>query len=661
MLDRSKGLNVGPAVALIATAVFLLSPLLSKVLPAGLVSYPDGAVLPISTWIGDGLNWLAHDAVIGSLKISAITRWMASVAETPMLALDTILNKGWMTGYGENVHRAVPPLSWLTISGTVAICAMRLGGYRLAALSVIGLIYLLTFGLWNDSMATLSGVFMATLVAVIVGVMVGTFVYHRPGTATAVTGIMNVMQTVPVFSYLVPTLLFLGYGPSASLVATAIYALPPMVHATFLGLQAVPGETLEYAKMSGATKRQAYWRIQIPSSISFLGVGLNQAIMASLNMVIVASMIGSGGLGYLVLVALRRLDIGSALQAGMAIVVLAVILDRFSQALARLLIGEGTQGKTFNLPVTLVAWVGFSIAFSLAIPFIQDWPEGWTLTTAHFWNDMISWINQNLYGPLNAVRNGVLLNVMLPFRNYLLSMPWFVLILGFVGAGYWLGGQKTALFGGILMLLIAVTGFWTAAVTSIYLVLIGAIISLMIGLPIGYAASISPVARRAADLILDTLQTLPTLVYIIPAVMIFRNGDFSAVLAITSYAVAPAVRYALLGFSDVPAGRIEAAAMCGATRWQGFRWVRLPHALPSLVLGVNQTLMMAIAMLVITALVGTRDLGQQVYMALSRMHVGEGIVGGLAVAAIALTFDSLLKAVVAKYWPPRESGKQGGH
>ena len=129
--------------------------------------------------------------------------------------------------------------------------------------------------------------------------------------------------------------------------------------------------------------------------------------------------------------------------------------------------------------------------------------------------------------------------------------------------------------------------------------------------------------------------------------MLFRNGDFSALIAIVSYAVAPVIRYAMHGFASVPHDRLEAAAMAGAGPWQTMKWVRLPAAFPVFILGLNQTVMLGTAMLVITALVGTRDLGQQVFIALSRAKVGDGIMAGLAIAALALTADALLKAVAA--------------
>jgi glycine betaine/proline transport system permease protein len=179
---------------------------------------------------------------------------------------------------------------------------------------------------------------------------------------------------------------------------------------------------------------------------------------------------------------------------------------------------------------------------------------------------------------------------------------------------------------------------------STYLVALSVLLSLAVGLPLGFALARMPSAAGPARLLLDTLQTLPTLVYLLPAVMLFRNGDVSAVIAITSYALAPAIRYGMEGLRQVPPDRMEAAAMIGCTRWQAFRAVELPAAMPTLLLGVNQTIMMALSMLVIAALVGTSELGQKVFTALSQGKTGDGIVAGLAVAALALTADALLVA-----------------
>jgi glycine betaine/proline transport system permease protein len=215
-------------------------------------------------------------------------------------------------------------------------------------------------------------------------------------------------------------------------------------------------------------------------------------------------------------------------------------------------------------------------------------------------------------------------------------------------ASYALGGTRLAVYTSFLAFFIVVTGYWVPAMNSLYLILISVTLAVLIGFPIGFWLSSRQRYRVVANYVLDTLQTLPTLVYLLPAVMIFRIGDVSAIIAVTMYATAPAVRYAMVGMSQVPHARLEAAEIAGCTRWQTLKWIRFPAAFPTLLIGINQTIMMAFSMLIIAALVGTKDLGQEVLIALNRALVGHGIVAGLCVACLALIADGLLKAAAAK-------------
>ena len=181
---------------------------------------------------------------------------------------------------------------------------------------------------------------------------------------------------------------------------------------------------------------------------------------------------------------------------------------------------------------------------------------------------------------------------------------------------------------------IAVTGNWEKAMISTYLIGISVAFASLIGVPIGIWAARNEQVNRIVQVIIDTLQTLPSFVYLIPVVMLFSVGDFSALIAIVLYAVAPAVRYTDSAIRQVPAPAIEAAKAFGASRRQINRRVVLPLALPDIVLGLNQTLMLGISMLVITALVGTRDLGQETLVALSRSDPGRGLIDGVFHRAI---------------------------
>jgi len=189
---------------------------------------------------------------------------------------------------------------------------------------------------------------------------------------------------------------------------------------------------------------------------------------------------------------------------------------------------------------------------------------------------------------------------------------------------------------------------------SVYLCGISVVIASAIGLPIGIWAARRERVHEIVQVVIDTLQTLPSFVYLIPVVMLFRVGDFSAMIAIVAYALVPTIRYTDHGIRQVPAPLIEAARAFGCTRRQILWRVQLPIALPEIMLGINQTIMMALAMLVITALVGTRDLGQEVYIALTKADTGRGVVAGVCVAFIAIIADRLISA-----WANRKKKELG--
>ncbi len=233
---------------------------------------------------------------------------------------------------------------------------------------------------------------------------------------------------------------------------------------------------------------------------------------------------------------------------------------------------------------------------------------------------------------------------MIPFKRFLLGLPW-IAVTGLVAlAGYQLGGWRLALLTGSLTVFMAVTGNWEKSMISVYLCGISVVIAALIGVPIGIWSALDARIHPVVQGIIDTLQTLPSFVYLIPVVMLFRVGDFSAMIAVVAYALVPAVRYTDLGIRQVRADLVEAARAMGCSRRQILWRVQLPIALPEIMLGINQTIMLALAMLVITALVGTRDLGQEVYIALTKADTGRGIVAGLCVAFIAIIADRLISA-----------------
>lgn len=400
--------------------------------------------------------------------------------------------------------------------------------------------------------------------------------------------------------------------------------------------------------MTGCTKRQMLWRILLPSAQPTLMVGVNQVIMLTLNMVIIASMVGADGLGYDVLFALRNQKIGVGLEAGLAITALAVALDRLSHAAAEAKVALYRPGTPFHRrhPYLLVgiAVLAATTLLGQSFPVFAGVPQGMTITTAPIWGELVKWINVNYFDYFEAMRTSLLIYVLNPIKLSLLALPWIMAILVAAYAGWRLRDRNLGLLCGLLIAFIAVVGLWDKAMITIYLCAISALISCLIGIPLGIIATRNAWFDQVQRVVVDTLQTLPSFVYLIPVVMLLRVGDVTALIAIVAFAVTPAIRYTIHGIRQVPPHLVEAAIATGCTRRQILWRVQLPLALPEIMLGINQTILFALSMLVITSLVGTRDLGQEVYSALTKIDVGRGIVAGLCVAFLGIVADRLLRA-----------------
>ena len=616
--------------------------------------YPRAWQIPAQRWIGNAMKWLVDSASFGLFTFTDLTRFIASLIDLPYRLILSLLSTGFLSGQGSSAVEIVPPLSWVAVIFIVSLMGYHAGGRRLAALMALCFGFLAVFGQWDSAMVTLASILVAAPLGIVGGLLLGIAAYRWPAFERALTPLLDLMQTIPVFAYLVPILFLFGFGPTAAAVATLIYAMPPMTRVTTLALRSVPSEFRDLGHMIGCTRRQMTWRVMVPSARDSLMVGVNQVIMLSLNMVIIASMIGAGGLGFDVLAALRRLDIGAGLEAGLAIVALAVALDRLSQAYAVKAgaVGQARAGSSLvaRHPYTLAALavvVATAVA-GLAVPALQHYPEALQVSTGGAFSGIVRWINVNFFDVLEGMKNAILLNVLVPLKRLLGGLPWLGVTALLAFAGWRLGGLRLAATVGVLAFLIAATGQWEKAMITVYLCGISVVAASLIGIPVGIVSAERERLWRWVQVAIDTLQTLPSFVYLMPAVMLFRVGDFTALIAIVAYAVAPAIRYTVLGLQKVDPRLIEAGEAMGCTRWQVLTKIKLKLALPEIMLGLNQTIMFALSMLVITALVGTRDLGQEVYIALTKADTGRGLVAGLAVAFIAIIADRLIAAGAAR-------------
>ena len=301
------------AFAVLAIASFAVP---DGTIPSWLKEIPPRWRLGLDKAISSFMKWLVEDATFGLFTFREATRAVSAFLNVPLTAATAIFSTGLLRGSGSTAVQLAPPLPWIAVVGVVAALGYRFGGMRLALLAGGAFLYLAVFGQWASAMTTLASIAIAVPLGVAGGVLFGILGYRVPIARRIMEPILDLMQTVPIFAYLIPILFLFGFGPVAALIATMIYAMPPMVRVTMTALEAVPREIVEYGTMAGTTRWQMLFKVMLPAARPQLLVGVNQVIMLSLNMVIIASMIGAGGLGYDVLTALRRLDIGGGSRGG---------------------------------------------------------------------------------------------------------------------------------------------------------------------------------------------------------------------------------------------------------------------------------------------------------------------------------------------------------
>jgi glycine betaine/proline transport system permease protein len=612
------------------------------------IKYPKHLIFPLKIYISNFVKWLMNDAHFIIFSFKDLTRAISWIIEQPYQFILSLFAMGFYRGQGQEALLILPALSWTAVITIITSLAIYTKDKALVVLVALSFFYLAVFGQWNSAMITLSSIIIAVPIGVLLGLSLGIASYKSQKTEQFIKPILSLMQTIPVFAYLVPILVMFGFGPVSALIATIIYAMPPMVHTTILALKSVDPQIKDFGLISGCTNRQLMWRVLIPSAKSTIMVGVNQVIMLSFNMVIIASMIGAGGLGYDVLTSLRKLDIGGGFESGLAIVILAVALDRLSQAYVKL--RPDSKSKNQNL---FKSYKLFFICFGVMIisylvgffsELIRNYPDALTVSTSSFWEDSMRHININYYDLLESIKVFLLIFFLMPIKKFFLAIPWpwTVTIITIIAWHY--GKFKLSILTFLLLMFIVISGLWTKAMITIYLCGSSVVIACIIGIPLGIFAGLNKKADRVLTAFIDTLQTLPSFVYLIPVVMLFRVGDFTAMIAVVLYALAPAIRYTALGIKNINSELIEASLISGCTERQLLFKVRLPLALPQILLGINQTIMLALSMLVITALVGTRDLGQEVYIALTKADIGRGLVAGLCVAFIAIIADKIIVA-----------------
>ncbi|MGW0881781.1 ABC transporter permease [Streptomyces sp. NPDC002671] len=539
------------------------------------------------------------------------------------------------------VYLTLLAAGWLGVTAFGALVAWRVAGVRLAAGTAVAFLACGALGMWVPTMQTLALMVVAVLASVVVGVLLGLAAGLSDRLDRALRPVLDTMQVLPAFAYLLPVVLVFGIGVPAAVLATVVYAAPPMARLTALGLRGADPEVLEAVESLGATARQRLLTARIPLARKELLLGLNQTIMMALSMAVIASVIGAGGLGDRVYQALASVDVGAALAAGIPIVLLAVVLDRVTAAAGNG--ADASDRRTIGWPYALAATVALAVAARLLGRL--NWPGSWTLDIAEPVNRAVDWMTAHLYSGVPVVGGTAdwaahfTTWVLDPVRSGLQWLPWWAVLLIVAALAWVIGTWRTALTAVLAMAAIGVLGVWEPSLDTLSQVLAAVAVTLVLGFAAGIAAARSDRVERALRPVLDVFQTMPQFVYLIPVVALFGVGRAPAVAAAVVYALPAVVRITAQGLRQVDPAALESARSLGATGRQQLWQVQLPLARRSLLLAANQGVVLVLAVVIIGGLVGGGALGYNVAFGLAQGDLATGLVAGAAIVCLGLMLD----------------------
>lgn len=270
----------------------------------------DYYTIPLDDWIATFITWLSTNY-----------RFVFQAIGWPVDKVLDALN---------SVFHWLPPV---VVIALVAVIAWRMAGWRVALFSLLALVFVGFLGLWDETMTTFAMVLSALVFSVVIGIPLGILSAQNGGVAKGIRPILDIMQTTPAFVYLVPVVMLFGIGTVPGIIATVIFSMPPIIRLTNLGIRQVQEDAVEAAIAFGSNRREILWKVQFPLALPTIMAGLNQTLLLSLAMVVIAALIGAGGLGRPVLLGLNSLQVGLAAIAGLSIVLLAMVLDRITQGL----------------------------------------------------------------------------------------------------------------------------------------------------------------------------------------------------------------------------------------------------------------------------------------------------------------------------------------
>lgn len=555
----------------------------------------------------------------------------------------------------DGFYYVLQTMSWIGVTAIAGAMGVVFVSWRTGLLVIGSFIAFGLLGLWEATIETLALTLAGVVVSLALGLPLGIVAGRSDRFLRLISPVLDVMQIMPTFAYLAPLTLIFLIGPPAAVICTMIYAIPPAIRITALGIRGVSHETIEAADSLGSTRLQILRKVQLPMARSTIGLAVNQTIMMALSMIVITALIDAGGLGERIINALSKLNIGLAFEAGLAVVLLATVLDRLTASASRVSDRRhrGEDPIADNRRRILIAGT-WSVTVLLVVagqllPLGEQFPKAWRVSIAAPINQIVVWIAKNLYPITDAIKDFVTYALLNPLQTILTESPFWLVIALAVGIAWIISGRRAALTVAIAMVLVVAMQLWEHSMETLALVIVAVVITVAFGVALGVSSARSDRFAGIMRPVNDAAQTMPAFVYLLPAVALFGPTRFTAILAALIYAAPAVIRLVEDGIRGVSPTAIEAATAAGSSRFQIIRKVQLPMARGSLLLATNQGVVLVLAMVVVGGLVGAGGLGYDVVAGFSQFEdFGKGLAAAISIVLLGVLLDRITQGAGAR-------------